>query len=126
VIPLPGVSVLARLAANIRDSAAERMHQSLADAAAAADPGLSARLRGLLVVPEGRRMSELERLRAAPRRTSGRAMTIALDQAAEVLALGARAADVDAVPANRLSGLARYGLAAKVPRCGSWPSRAAR
>jgi TnpA family transposase len=112
---LPGVSVLARLVASIRDAAAERMYQSLAGAAAAADAGLPSRLRGLLVVPDGQRASELERLRAAPRRTSGKAMTMALDRVSEVLALGARAASVEAVPANRLAALARYGLAAKAP-----------
>jgi hypothetical protein len=50
---LPGVSVLARLVASVRDSAAERMHRSLADAAAAADFGLPARLRGWLPTPTG-------------------------------------------------------------------------
>lgn len=112
---LPGVSVLARLVASVRGGAAARMYRSLAGAAADADPELAARLRGLLRVPEGQRVSELERLRRAPRRTSGRAMTIALDRVAEVLALGARAADVEAVPANRLAVLARYGLTAKAP-----------
>jgi hypothetical protein len=45
---LPGVSVLARLVASVRDGAAERMYRSLAEAAADADPGLATRLRGLL------------------------------------------------------------------------------
>jgi Domain of unknown function (DUF4158) len=112
---LPGVSVLARLVASVRDGAAERMYRSLAEAATAADVGLPSRLRGLLVVPDGQRASELERLRAAPRRTSGKAMTMALDRVSEVLALGARSAGVEAVPANRLAALARYGLAAKAP-----------
>jgi hypothetical protein len=112
---LPGVTVLSRLVASVRDGAAGRMHRALADAAAAADPGLPSRLRGLLQVPDGQRFSELERLRAAPRRTSGKAMTAALDRVSEVLALGARAAEVEAVPANRLSALARYGPTAKAP-----------
>jgi hypothetical protein len=112
---LPGISVLARLVVSARDGAAERMYRSLASAAAAADPALPARLRGLLVVQDGRRVSVLERLRAAPRRTSGRAMTGALDRVSEVLALGARSVEVDAVPVNRLAALARYRLAAKAP-----------
>jgi Domain of unknown function (DUF4158) len=62
---LPEVSVLARLVASVRDGAAERMYRTLAGAAAAADPALPARLRGLLAVPDGQRVSELERLRAA-------------------------------------------------------------
>ncbi len=112
---LPGVSVLARLVASIRDGAADRMYRTLASAATAADPALPSRLQGLLAVPGGQRVSELERLRAAPRRTSGKAMTMALDRVSEVLALGARSANVEAVPANRISALARYGLAAKAP-----------
>jgi TnpA family transposase len=112
---LPGVSVLARLVASVREAAADRMHRVLAGAAADADPALPSRLGGLLVVPDGQRFSELERLRQAPRRTSGKAMTGALDRVSEVLALGARSASVEVVPANRLAALARYGLAAKAP-----------
>jgi hypothetical protein len=66
-------------------------------------------------VPDGQRVSEQERLRQAPRRTSGKAMTGALDRVSEVLALGARSVSADAVPANRLAALARYGLTAKAP-----------
>lgn len=112
---LPGVSVLARLVASVRDGAAGRMHRTLADAAATADSALSSRLQGLLLVPDGQRVSELERLRAAPRRTSGKAMTMALHRVSEVLALGVRSASVETVPANRLAALARYGLTAKAP-----------
>lgn len=43
---LPGVSVLARMVAGIRDSAAERMHRTVADAAGAADMALPSRLHG--------------------------------------------------------------------------------
>jgi TnpA family transposase len=112
---LPGARVLARQVAGVREAAAGRMHRVLAGAAADADPALPSRLRGLLVVPDGQRVSELERLRQAPRRTSGKAMTGALDRVSEVLAPGARSANVEAVPANRLAVLARYGLAAKAP-----------
>ena len=63
---LPGVSVLARLVAGVRDGAADRMYRSLSAASAAADPALPSRLQSLLAVPGGQRVSELERLRAAP------------------------------------------------------------
>jgi TnpA family transposase len=42
-------------------------------------------------------------------------MTTALDRVSDALAVGARAAQVQAVPANRLAMLARYGLTAKAP-----------
>jgi hypothetical protein len=112
---LPGVSILARLVATVREAAAERMHRTLAEAAASADAELPHRLVELLRVPEGARVSELERLRRSPRRTSGPAMTEALDRVCDVLAVGARAAQVQGVPANRVAVLARYGLTAKAP-----------
>ena len=40
---------------------------------------------------------------------------MALDRVSEVLALRARSAGVETVPANRLAALARYGLAARAP-----------
>jgi hypothetical protein len=87
---LPGVSVLARLTSRVREAAAERMHRTLVEAAAGADPELPGRLRLLLRVPEGQRVSELERLRRPPTRTSGPGMVRALDRASDVLAVGAR------------------------------------
>src|SRR5262249_20288740 len=59
---LPGVSVLARLVATVRDDAEQRVHQALAEAAAGADVELPLRLRDLLEVPDGKRVSGLERL----------------------------------------------------------------
>jgi hypothetical protein len=112
---LPGASVLARQVAAVRQEAADRVHRTLADAAAAADPGLAARLAGLLEVPTGQRSSGLDQLRRPPRRRSGRAMVKALDRVAEVMAIGAGKASTEPVPANRLETLARYGLAGKAP-----------
>jgi hypothetical protein len=112
---LPGASVLARLVASVREDAADRMHRTLTEAAAGADPEMPARLLGLLRVVDGQRFSELERLRRSPTRTSGRAMTAALDRVSDVLSVGARAAVTPTVPANRFVTLARYGLTAKAP-----------
>ncbi|MGC4857275.1 DUF4158 domain-containing protein [Micromonospora sp. DT4] len=72
---LPGVSVLARLVAAVREETDQRMYRTLAEAAAGADVELPLRLRDLLEVPEGKRFSELERLRKGPRRDSGLAMS---------------------------------------------------
>ncbi len=73
------------------------------------------RLDKLLVVPEGTRVSELERLRRAPARASAPQMVRSLDRASEVLAIGAGRADLVGVPANRAEALARYGLGTKAP-----------
>ena len=109
---LPGVSVLARLVAEVRVSAAERFHSALALAAEGVD-GLPGRLDGLLVVADGMRASELERLRRAPVRASGTEMVRALERVAELNGLGAGGVTVEGVPPGRLEVLARYGLTSK-------------
>ncbi|GAT70050.1 transposase [Planomonospora sphaerica] len=112
---LPGASVLARLVVAVRAEATERLHRRLAEAAHRSDPQLPERMRQLLEVVPGQRISEWERLRRAPTRTSGPGLEKALARAAEVSAVGAGAVPVAGVPANRLATLARYGLAAKAP-----------
>ena len=108
---LPGVSVLARLVAEIRATAAQRLHRTLADAVGVE---LEHRLLGLLDVPAGARWSELDRLRRAPTRASGQEMVRALDRAAEIVGLGAGVVDLAEVPAGRVEALARNGLSANV------------
>jgi hypothetical protein len=60
---------------------------------AAETPG---RLRALLEIPAGQRVSEWERLRRAPVRTSGPSLGRALARAAEVISVGAGQADLTA------------------------------
>jgi hypothetical protein len=91
---LPGVSVLARFVAHVRDQATEALWRSVATAAEHTDATLPGRLVGLLTVPEGHWVSELERLRRAPARVSGPEMVRALDRAAEVLGIGASRVDL--------------------------------
>ena len=114
-ILLPGPSVLARLVTEIRSAESDRLHDVMASAAAAVDSGLAGRLAGRLTVPDGSRVSELERLRRAPARASAPQMVRSLDRASELLAIGAGGADLGGVPANRVEALARYGLASKAP-----------
>ena len=110
---LPGVSVLARQVSAARETAETRLHTELAGAAHRVDPGLPARLAALLQVPEGARLSELERLRRSPRRSSGPGMVKALQRAEQIAALGAGRVDVEDIPANRMQVLARSGLGSK-------------
>ncbi len=100
-ILLPGASILARLVTEVRTAAADRLHNVIASAAAASDPGLPVRLVGLLAVPEDSRVSELERLRRAPARASAPQIVRSLDRASELLAIGAGRADLAGVPAPR-------------------------
>jgi len=85
---LPGVTVLARRVASARDVAEARLYETLAAAAKRTDPQLPRRLAELLQVPDEARVSALERLRQAPRRSSGPEMVKALQRAEQVAALG--------------------------------------
>ena len=104
-ILLPGHSVLARLVAAVRDRAARRLHIRLS---AAAPPDLVARLQNLLIVPDGARRSELDRLRRPPFTPTITGLVKALQRLAEVRALGAGAVDLCGLPARRVAALARY------------------
>jgi TnpA family transposase len=109
---LPGISVLSRLVAEVRSGEYDRIHAMLADAS----PGeLRAALEALLEVPEGARVSELERMRTAVTSISGQGMSDALGRAADVRGLGAGAVDVALISPVKLVELARYGLASKAP-----------
>jgi len=112
---LPGASTLARLVMSAREDTNQRMYQTLAEAAAGVDIELPRLLLDLLEVPEGKRFSKLEELRKLERRDSGPGMERALARVEKALSLRARAAQVQAVPANRLSALAKYGMASKAP-----------
>jgi hypothetical protein len=109
---LPGVTTLARLVSEVRAAAAERLWSTVYGIA---DDRLRRRLDALLVVPEGARASELERLRTGPTRLSAAEMTRSLERLSAVRALGAGTLDCSGVPAGRLASLARYGMAAHAP-----------
>ena len=109
---LPGVTTMARLVAEVRAEASERLWSLLHSLAG---DQLRRRLDGLLVVPEGARISELERLRTGPVRLSAAEMVRSLDRFSTVRELGTGVVDVSAVPAGRLDALARYGMAAHAP-----------
>jgi len=110
---LPGVSVLARQVAAAREAAEARLYEALATAARRVDTGLPSRLVQLLQVPDGARVSELERLRRSPRRSSGPEMVKALQRAEQIAGLGVGRVEVEDIPANRLQVLARTGLGSK-------------
>jgi hypothetical protein len=104
------VSVLARLVASVRDRAATRLWQRLAQLPTAEQ---HAQLEALLQVPPGARASPLDRLRRAPTRVSGPALVAACHRLDEIRALGVSDLAVDHLPPNRLRDLARYGAAAR-------------
>jgi hypothetical protein len=107
---LPGVTVLERLVASVRDRAALRLWQRLAQLPTAEQ---QARLETLVQVPEGGRASLLDRLRRAPTRVSGPALVVACHRLDAIRALGVSDLALDHLPPNRLRDLARYGAAAR-------------
>ncbi|MEE1768344.1 DUF4158 domain-containing protein [Streptomyces sp. JV185] len=99
---LPGITTLVRLVAEVRMEEDDRLHATLYEAT----PGeLRTGMLRLLEVPERKRVSELERLRAPPIRVSGRTMEYALERSRRVQALGAGRVDVAQVPAGHLAEL---------------------
>ncbi|MEV8634209.1 DUF4158 domain-containing protein [Streptosporangium sp. NPDC051023] len=69
-------------------------------------------LERLLAVPDGKRRSELELLRTAPVKASGRVLTEELKRVSEIAALGTGQVAVDPVPAVKLGALAEPPLMA--------------
>ena len=110
---LPGVTVLAREVAAAREAAEARLYEAVHMAACRVDRQLPRRLVELLQVPDGSRVSALERLRQSPRRSSRPEMVKALQRAEQIAVLGVGRVEVDDIPANRLQVLARTGLGSK-------------
>jgi uncharacterized protein DUF4158 len=107
---LPGVTVLARLVARIRDRAAIQLWHRLAQLPNADQ---QAKLEALVHVPDGARSSPLDQFRRAPARVSGPALLDALQRVDAIRAIGVGDLPVDHLPPNRLRALARYGAAAR-------------
>ena len=108
---LPGVTTLARLVARVRDETTHRLWRELEGLLT---PAQRRMLDRLLEVGPGGRVSDLERWRKGPPpRGSGPAIIKALDQVAEITALGLAGTGAEAlVPPRRLGELARYGMTA--------------
>jgi hypothetical protein len=107
---LPAASTIARLVGRVGEEATQRFWDTLA---AVPTPVQARRLEGILEVPPGSRVSDLDRLRKGPVTASGRSMAAALERVAEIAGLGFGGLDLAAVPRRRVVELARYGMAGK-------------
>lgn len=92
---LPGVTTLERLVARVRDRTALRLWRLLATLPTAEQHD---KLTALLSVPEGARVSPLDRLRHAPTRISGPALVSALARLEEIRTLGVSELPLHRVP----------------------------
>lgn len=104
-ILLPGVTVLERLVAHVRDRAQERLWRVLAKLPSASQ---KRRLSDLLVTTGQSRLTTIERLRRSPTRTSAPALVAALERLVEIRFFAVDKLDFSNVPPNKLLALARY------------------
>lgn len=107
---LPGITVLARLVAEVRSFEHDRIQELLANAPT---PEQRERFERLLVVAEDARRSRLDRLKGGAVNISGRGFQAALERAFEINGLGVGEVELPGVPPAKLAALARYGLSAK-------------
>ncbi len=117
---LPGVTVLARLVASVRDRAANRLWRVLSQLP---NPKQRARLEELLQITDNSRTTGLDRLRRSPTRQSAPALVDALNRLVEVRSLGVNALDVSKVPPTRLKLLARTAASVRAQAIARMPPK---
>ncbi len=110
-IVLPGVTVLARLIARVRERFTARTFQGLSQRLG---PAQKATLHALLVLPEKDWQTPLERLRTPPTRVSTAALFQAIHRITQIRDIGVGTVDLSDVPESRLTVLVRYALTVRV------------
>ena len=108
-VVLPGVTVLARLIARVRERTGRHLYRQLRNRL---NPVQQEALESLLLVPPGQRLTRLEALRTAPTRVSGPALVAALGRLDYVRALGVGNISLHDLPEIRLVRLARHAQVA--------------
>lgn len=121
LVLLPGLTTLRRLVGRVRDEGMQRLWDVLA---ALVTRQQARRLERLLVVADGSRVSDLERLRTGPTTISGKSMVAALERVAELAGLGFGSLDLSVVPPRRVVELARWVWRARLRRFAATPGRA--
>jgi TnpA family transposase len=117
-ILLPGVTVLERLVARIRERVSARLWKILA---ALPESAQRDRLEQLVKTPEGARTSQLDQLRRPPTRVSSPGLVQALHRLEEIRSIGVGELDCAGVPPGRLKALARYAAAARAASVARMP-----
>jgi TnpA family transposase len=109
-ILLPGVSVLARLVASVRERAANRFFKILSEYP---NQKQKQSLEQLLLIPEKGRYSNLDRLRRSPTRVNATSLLSALSRLEEIRSFGIGNISLTSLPPTRVKFLARLGAASK-------------
>lgn len=110
---LPGVSVLSRLIAEIRERTTKRLWQRLTSLPTVEQ---KAQLEALLQVPEGRRVSKFDEYRKGPVTISSCAFKAAIERYLGLRALGIQSLDFSRIPPVRLKRLARHAGLISMPK----------
>lgn len=120
-VVLPGVTVLARLIARVRERTGRHIYRQLAARLHATQQDA---LEALLVVPPGQRLTPLEVLRTSPTRVSAPALVAALQRLDQIRAIGVSDVPIRDLPQARLARMARHAqLAWAQPLLRMWPER---
>ncbi|WP_328473898.1 hypothetical protein OHA21_13745 [Actinoplanes sp. NBC_00393] len=106
---LPALEPLTRLVGRVVGQAHLRLWETLLGLVTAEQAVL---LLGLVEVPEGDRISALERLRREPTGDTTATLVKALGRVAEVAGIGLGGVDLSVVPQRRVVDLARVGMTA--------------
>jgi hypothetical protein len=101
---LPGVTVLARMVARVRERVATRLWSRLARQL---DDDHRRRLDALLEVSDDARVSRLEQLRRPPTALTARALAAAVERINDLRALDVGGLDLSGLPPARIAALAR-------------------
>ena len=109
-VVLPGLTVLERAVARVRSRANERLWNRLTKQVTVEQ---RQRLEALLTVPDGARVSALDRLRDGPVLQSPAELGRAIERVEEVQALASGLPTLNRIPTSRIVNLARFAAAAK-------------
>lgn len=109
-ILLPGVSILEKLVARVRDQTSERLWKKLSRLPT---PEQCQALETLLHSDPNTRKTNLDRLRKPPINLTAAGLTKAIHRFEEIRSFGAEEWDITGLPAGRLRILARYAIAAR-------------
>ena len=109
-ILLPGVTVLERLVASVKERTTQRLWVNLAKMIT---PALQEQLEALLVSPQNTWYTPLEQLRRSPTRYSAPALVDALNRLVKIRSLGVRKLNFPKIPPIRLKSLSRTALSVR-------------
>lgn len=108
---LPGCTILERFIARLRGRVEDRLWHLLGQGITAEQ---QEQLTALLEVPEGRRSSWLDRLRAGPVMVSGPSLVRAINRLQTIRDLGISLPAATQIPSSRIVSLARFAHTAKL------------